>query len=258
MVSELKQKQKKADKLRREAENDLKVNRLAIVFVTVFFGAIAMLAAGKSIDSEVVFITRLLTPLLILSTAAVIAAGVLFAKRKGIDDSMRLFTKKNVLGAAIVFFAAMVGYRLTFDAELIAMWLIAAGVLYLVYSFMEIDFFIFSILSAAGVLLFRMSGAEYYSFVGGAVPTVCRIVCLLLAVCGLVLSLMHIAGKGTISLGSKKLKLGGRAYPMLIASVILAVGGVIGFVASTILSYITAVLVAVYVIIAIIYAIKMM
>lgn len=256
MVSELKQ--KRADKLRREAENDLKTNRLAIVFVMVLFGAVAMLAAGKSIDSEVFFITRLLTPLLVISAAALVAAIVLYSKRKGIDDSMRVFTKKNVLGAAIVFFAAMVGYRLTFDAELIAVWLVAAGVLYLVYSFMEKDFFIFSILSAAGVLLFKMCGSEYYSFVGGALPICCRILCLVLAVCGAIFALMHISGKGKIALGKKKLEIGGNAYPMLIASLILAIGGVLGFIAASLLSYVMAALIAAYIIIAIIYAIKMM
>ncbi len=259
MVSnDLKQKQKKAERLRRETKNDLMVNRSAIVFVLAFLGVLAMLVAKKSIDSEVAFISYWLTPLLIISAAALAGAIVLFVKRKKTDDSDRVITKWNVLGAAVVFFGAMLVYRLTFDATLVVLGLISAGILYFVFGIFGLDFFIYSVMTALGVLLFRMCATEFYSSFGKAVTLLGKILCLVVAAAGLVLAILHISGKGTIGKGQKKLVIGGIAVPMIIAAVFLVAGGIVAFAAPAVLTYVLAAMLVVYVITTIAYVLKMM
>ena len=261
MVSnDLKQKQKKADKLRLQSQNDLRVNRLSIVFVSVFVGVLIMLVAKKNIANEVSFITHWLTPLLILSIAALAASAVLFALRtnRHIDDSDRVFTKWNVLGAGIVFFGAMLGYRLTFDASLVALWLVSVGVLYLVFTTFKADFFIYSVMTAIGLLLMKLRGVEFYSSLGKAVYVICGALCIVAAICGIILAVMHISGKGTVSLGSKKFAVGGKVYPLFIGALFLVAGGALCLAAPAFITYCIAAMLVVYVIIAIAYVIKMM
>ncbi len=261
MVSnELKQKQKKAEKLRLQSQNDLRVNRLSIVFVSVFVGALVMLVAKKNIDNEVAFITRWLTPLLILSAAALVGSIALFVMRtkKGIDDSEKIFTKWNLLGAGIVFFGAMLGYRFTFDASLIVVGLVCVGVLYLVYITFSKDFFIYSIMTALGLVLMKLREVEFYSTFGKAVAALCGVLCILIAVLGIILAIVHISGKGTVSLGKKKHMIGGNAYPFIVGAVFLIAGGIIGFVAPAASAYAIAAMLAAYVVVAIVYVLKMM
>lgn len=261
MVSnDLKQKQKKAEKLRLQSQNDLRVNRLSIVFVSVLVGVLVMLVAKKNIANEVSFITHWLTPLLIISAAALAASAVFFALRtsRHIDDSERVFTKWNVLGAGIVFFGAMLGYRLTFDASLVAIGLVSVGVLYLVYITFKADFFICSVMTAFGLLLMKLRGVEFYSSLGKAVYVICGVLCIAAAVCAIVLAILHISGKGIVNLGSKKLEIGGSAYPMIISAVFLIAGGVCCLIAPAYMNYVIAAMLAAYVIIAIAYVIKMM
>ena len=249
MVSnDLKQKQKKAERLRRETKNDLMVNRSAIVFVLAFLGVLAMLVAKKSIDSEVAFISYWLTPLLIISAAALAGAIVLLVKRKKTDDSDRVITKWNVLGAAIVFFGA----------TLVVLGLISAGILYFVFGIFGLDFFIYSVMTALGVLLFRICKTEFYSSVGKAVTLLGKILCLVFAVAGIVIAIMHISGRGTIGKGQKKLVIGGKAVPMIIAAVFLVAGGIVAFAAPAVLTYVLAAMLVVYVITTIAYVLKMM
>ena len=261
MVSnDLKQKQKKAEKIRLQSQNDLRVTRLSIVFVSVLVGVLIMLVAKKNIDNEVTFISYWLTPLLILSVAALAASAVFFAVRtnRHIDDSDRAITKWNVLGAGVVFFCAMLGYRLTFDASLVAIGLVAVGVLYLAYAMFSADFFVYSVMTALGLLLMKLRGVEFYSSFGKVVYILCGALCLVGAVCGILLAIMHISGKGTVQLGKKKLEIGGKVFPIFLGAFFLAVCGVLCLALPAFITYYVAAMLAVYVIIAIAYVIKMM
>lgn len=263
MVSnELKQKQKKAEKLYLQSRNDLMLNRMSVIFAAVVIGVIAMLIAGKNISNEVVFITKWLTPLLIVSGVAFAASVVLFVIRtkNKTNDSDKLFTKWNILGAGVVFFGAMLGYRFTFDASLIAVGFVCVGVLYLVYATFSKDFFIYSIMTALGLMLMKLREVEFYSSLGKAVGVLCGVLCIIIALCGIVLAVMLISGKGTALPGAKKIKIkvSGKAYPFIVGAVFMIAGGIVGFVSPVFVTYILTAMVAAYVIVAITYVLKMM
>ena len=61
-----------------------------------------------------------------------------------------------------------------------------------------------------------------------------------------------------MALGSKKLEIGGKAYPMIGIAAFLIAGGVLCFMAPAYINYVIAAMLAAYVIIAIAYVIKMM
>ena len=260
LSNELKQKQKKAERLRQQKKNDIMVNRIAAAFILVCAGIVVMLFAKKTIDNEVAFITRWLTPLLIISGAAFIGSIVFFALRtkRRTDESELVFTKWNVLGAGIVFFGSMLFYRLTFDASLVVLELIAVGALYLVFNLFKADFFIYSVLTAAGVLLLRVGQTAGYSSVASAASMLCNILCVVLAVAGLILAVMLISGKGSISFKERRFSVGGWIWPVFVASGLLAAGGIVGFFAPAFLTYVIAAMLVAYLAIAIAYVIKMM
>ncbi len=247
---------KRAEKLRKQTQTDLTVNRLMAAIVLAVVGVMVMLGAGKSISSMANFITYGLPVLMILSVAALAAAILLFVKRKkaGVNDSERVFTKENLLGAAIALCAVTLVYCLTFDAKTCIIAIIAACLLYIAYSVFRKDFFLFSAATALGVLALETAGA--FSGIGA---TLCFAGAAVVGICSVVVGIMLAAGKGELKLGAKKIAAGNGLVPMLIAGILAVAGGALGFIGMTaFITYVVAALLVAYLAVLIVYTIKMM
>ena len=181
-----------------------------------------MLLAKKSIANEAFFITYILPVLLVVSVLGFAASIYLFVRRRGSDESARIFTGANVLGAALVFMLATLYYRLTFEATMVIGWFIVAVVLYFVYNIFAGDFFMYSVLSAAGVMLLRGTRIDYMTSFSSVISLIFAILALLFAVVGIVIAVMARSNNGRLKLGSRSIKLygakGGHIYPLLIAA----------------------------------------
>lgn len=264
MVSNNLKKNKAEERARRISHNDLIVNRLMMAFILGVIAVFGMLIVKKNIANELNFITYVHPVLLVLSIAALVGAIVLFVlrKKKSVDDSERVFTKWNVLGAAIVFFAASVYYRIFFEASMVIAGVIAAVVLYFVFHTFPKDFFAYSVLTALGLLLLKMGTTVFFTSYDGIISAICCAAALVFAVVGIIFALLLHSGKGTLKLGGKKLRIyenkGGHIYPLIVSSVLMIAGGVLGFAASAYVAYAFGALLAAYIIIAVAYVIKMM
>ncbi|MCI8387240.1 MAG: hypothetical protein HFE63_02085 [Clostridiales bacterium] len=257
-------KNKAEAKLQKQRRSDLIMNRLMIAFVIAVLGIFGMVTVKKTIANEAFFFTNMLIPLLVVSGLLLAGAIVLFALRvsRHVDDTNKIFTRWNVLGTAIVLFGACLFYKVTADASMVIAGLVAAVALYFVYHIFKTDFFVFSVVTALGILLLKMGSTNYYSAKMSLVVTACGIMAVVVAIAGLIIALLAIAGKGTITVGSKKLKLyakgEGCAVPMIVASVITLVGGILEFAAVTFVIYAIIALIAAFIASIVIYAIKMM
>ena len=241
---------------------DVKINRLMIAFIIGVFAVASMLLVKKNIANEAFFITYLLPVLLVVAVAGTIASIVLLVKRKGVDESRHIFTGANVFGTACVLLLATVYYRLTFDATMVIAWFIAAVVLYFVYNIFAGDFFLYSVLSAAGVLLLKASSISYMTSFSEIISMIYAIAAIVFAVVGIVLAIMLKSSKGKLALGNKKFSVygprGGHVFPLIIAAIIIATGGILAIFASAFVIYAVAALIAAYLAIAVVYVIKMM
>lgn len=246
----------------KKVSGDTKVNRLMVAFILGVVAVTGMLLAKKSIANEAFFITYILPVLLVVSVLGFAASIYLFVRRRGSDESARIFTGANVLGAALVFLLAVLYYRLTFEATMVICWFIVAVVLYFVYNIFAGDFFMYSVLSAAGVMLLRGTRIDYMTSFSSVISLIFAILALLFAVIGIVIAVMAHSNNGRLKLGSRSIKLygakGGHIYPLLIAAVIIIAGGILSLLAPAFVIYAVAALVAAYLAIAVAYVIKMM
>ena len=246
----------------QNVSNDTKVNRLMVAFILGVIAVTGTLLVKKNIANEAFFITYLLPVLLIIAVAGFAASIVLLVRRRGADESARIFTGANVFGAALVFLLAILYYRLTFDAVMVIAGLIAAVVLYFVYNIFAGDFFLYSVLSAAGVLLLKGAGIDYMTSFAGVITLIYAILALLFAVAGVILAVMLKSSKGKLKLGGRSVNLygakGGHVFPVIIAAVLIATGGILAIFASAFVVYAVAALVVAYLAIAVVYVIKMM
>ena len=246
----------------KKVSGDTKVNRLMVAFILGVVAVTGMLLAKKSIANEAFFITYILPVLLVVSVLGFAASIYLLVRRRGSDESARIFTGANVLGAALVFMLATLYYRLTFEATMVIGWFIVAVVLYFVYNIFTYDFFMYSVLSAAGVMLLRGTRIDYMTSFSSVISLIFAILALLFAVIGIVIAVMAHSNNGRLKLGSRSIKLygakGGHIYPLLIAAVLIIAGGILSILAPAFVIYAVAALVAAYLAIAVAYVIKMM
>ena len=246
----------------KRASSDTKINRLMVAFILGVVAVTGMLLAKKSIANEAFFITYILPVLLVVSVLGFAAAIYLFVRRRGSDESARIFTGANVLGAALVFLLAVLYYRLTFEATMVICWFIVAVVLYFVYNIFAGDFFMYSVLSAAGVMLLRGTRIDYMTSFSSVISLIFAILALLFAVIGIVIAVMAHSNNGRLKLGSRSIKLygakGGHIYPLLITAVLIIAGGILSILAPAFVIYAVAALIAAYLAIAVVYVIKMM
>lgn len=256
-------KNKAETKNREQKNNEISVNRLMIAFILGAVAVCGMLLAKKTISNEAFFITNILPVLIVISSVGLIAAIVNFAiaKNRHVDDSAKIFTKWNILGAAVVFFGTVGFYRLSFDAATCIIALIAAVVLYFVFRLFKSDFFIFSAITAAGLMLLKIGNTKYYSTLGNIMTTACFALAAIIAVAGIVFAVVMIKRKGIVQLGGLKVTLfdkNGNIYPIFVAAALLLAGGITGIIASAAVIYIIAALLVAYLVIAVAYVIKMM
>ena len=246
----------------KRTSSDTKINRLMVAFILGVVAVTGMLLAKKSIANEAFFITYILPVLLVVSVLGFAAAIYLFVRRRGSDESARIFTGANVLGAALVFMLATLYYRLTFEATMVICWFIVAVVLYFVYNIFTYDFFMYSVLSAAGVMLLRGTRIDYMTSFSSVISLIFAILALLFAVIGIVIAVMAHSNNGRLKLGSRSIKLygakGGHIYPLLIAAGSYHSGRNIIDFSSRICNLCVAALIAAYLAIAVVYVIKMM
>lgn len=246
----------------KRTSSDTKVNRLMVAFILGVVAVTCMLLVKKNIANEAFFITYILPVLLVVSVLGFAAAIYLFVRRRGSDESVRIFTGANVLGAALVFLLAVLYYRLTFEVTMVIGCIIAAVVLYFVYNIFAGDFFIYSVLSAAGVMLLRGTRIDYMTSFSSVISLIFAILALLFAVVGIVIAVMAHSNNGRLKLGSRSIKLygakGGHIYPLIIAAVLIIAGGILSILAPAFVIYAVAALIAAYLAIAVVYVIKMM
>ena len=246
----------------KKVSGDTKVNRLMVAFILGVVAVTCMLLVKKNIANEAFFITYILPVLLVVSVLGFAAAIYLFVRRRGSDESARIFTGANVLGAALVFMLATLYYRLTFEATMVIGWFIVAVVLYFVYNIFTYDFFIYSVLSAAGVMLLRGTRIDYMTSFSSVISLIFAVLAMLFAVAGVVIAVMARSNNGKLKLGRRSINLysakGGHIYPLLIAAVIIIAGGILSLLAPAFVIYAVAALVAAYLAIAVAYVIKMM
>ena len=246
----------------KKVSGDTKINRLMVAFILGVVAVTCMLLVKKNIANEAFFITYILPVLLVVSVLSFAASIYLFVRRRGSDESARIFTGANVLGAALVFMLAVLYYRLTFEATMVIGWFIVAVVLYFVYNIFTYDFFVYSLLSAAGVMLLRGTRIDYMTSFSSVISLIFAILALLFAVVGIVIAVMANSNNGRLKLGRRSINLygakGGHIYPLLIAAVIIIAGGILSLLAPAFVIYAVAALVAAYLAIAVAYVIKMM
>ncbi len=246
----------------KRASSDTKINRLMVAFILGVVAVTCMLLVKKNIANEAFFITYILPVLLVVSVLSFAASIYLFVRRRGSDESARIFTGANVLGAALVFMLAVLYYRLTFEATMVIGWFIVAVVLYFVYNIFAGDFFMYSVLSAAGVMLLRGTRIDYMTSLSDVIALIFAILAMLCAVGGIVIAFMARSKGGKLKLGRHSINLygakGGHIYPLLIAAVLIIAGGILSLLAPAFVIYAVAALVAAYLAIAVVYVIKMM
>ena len=246
----------------KKVSGDTKINRLMVAFILGVVAVTCMLLVKKNIANEAFFITYILPVLLVVSVLSFAASIYLFVRRRGSDESARIFTGANVLGAALVFMPAVLYYRLTFEATMVIGWFIVAVVLYFVYNIFTYDFFVYSLLSAAGVMLLRGTRIDYMTSFSSVISLIFAILALLFAVVGIVIAVMANSNNGRLKLGSRSIKLygakGGHIYPLLITAVLIIAGGILSILAPAFVIYAVAALIAAYLAIAVVYVIKMM
>ena len=246
----------------KRTSSDTKINRLMVAFILGVVAVTGMLLAKKSIANEAFFITYILPVLLVVSVLGFAASIYLFVRRRGSDESARIFTGANVLGAALVFLLAVLYYRLTFEATMVIGWFIVAVVLYFVYNIFTYDFFIYSVLSAAGVMLLRGTRIDYMTSLSDVIALIFAVLAMLFAVAGVVIAFIARSKGGKLKLGRHSINLygakGGHIYPLLIAAVLIIAGGILSILAPAFVIYAVAALIAAYLAIAVVYVIKMM
>ncbi len=249
---------------KKQSMSDIVFSRVMVAFAAAFVGVFGMLVVKKSIANEARFITWWLPVLMVVGVLGLAAAIWLFVRRnkEGFDDSGKIFTKWNVLGAAVAFAICLAAYRVTFDATVAIYLMVVMFVLYFVWHSFDKTFFAYLVVTGAAFVLYRVGSIAHTSVLGRAFGMAANILAAVIAVLGIILAVRIISGKGKVAFGKKKVDFGGRGaiqvWPLFVGGVIAVVGGVLGIVASQFVVYASGALLVVWAAAAVAYVLKMM
>ena len=249
---------------KKQSMSDVVFSRVMVAFVMVFVGVFGMLVVKKNIANEARFMTWWLPVLMVVGVLALAAAVWFFIRRnkEGVDDTRMLFTKWNVLGAAIALDICLAAYRVTFDATVAIYLMVVMFVLYFVWHAFDKTFFAYSVVTGSAFVLFRVGSIAHTSALGRAFGMAANILAAVIAVLGIILAVRIISGKGKVMFGKKKVDFGGKGavqvWPLFVGGVIAVAGGVLGIVASQFVVYANGALLVAYAAAAVTYVLKMM
>lgn len=249
---------------KKQSMSDIVFSRIMVALAAAFVGVFGMLVVKKSIANEARFITWWLPVLMVVGVLGLAAAIWFFVRRnkEGFDDSGKIFTKWNVLGAAVAFAICLAAYRLTFDAIVAIYLMVIMFVLYFAWHSFDKTFFAYLVVNGAVFLLYKVGSIAHTSVLGRAFGMAAYILAAVIAVLGIILAVRIISGKGTVSFGKKKVDFGGRGavqvWPLFVGGVIAVVGGILGIVASQLVVYASGALLMVWAAAAVAYVLKMM
>ena len=144
---------------KKQSMSDIVFSRIMVAFAAAFVGVFGMLVVKKSIANEARFMTWWLPVLMVVGVLGLAAAIWFFVRRnkEGFDDSGEIFTKWNVLGAAVAFAICLAAYRLTFDATIAIYLMVIMFVLYFAWHSFDKTFFAYLVVNGA-VSCFTRSG----------------------------------------------------------------------------------------------------
>ncbi|MBQ8508383.1 MAG: hypothetical protein IJ493_00565 [Clostridia bacterium] len=263
MVSNNLKKDKIERAIQKRKQSDLVVNKLMVVFLLTVAAVCGMMIAKRNIDTEASFLSYVLPVLLVISGVlfALSVVNLAMSRSRHVDESRKVITSLNLCGAAAVFFLGCAVYRLSFEATWVIFGVIGAAVLYFVYMIFRKDFFIYSLVTALGVVFVKLASFNPYSTLGGLVKIAALVMTFAVPVAAIILALLLTAGKGSLTLGDKQYKLlekGDHVYPIFIASALTLAGAVLAIAASTAAIYAIIALLVAYLAIIVAYTIKMM
>ncbi len=249
---------------KKQSMSDIVFSRVMVAFAAAFVGVFGMLVVKKSIANEARFMTWWLPVLMVVGVLGLAAAIWFFVKRNkdGVDDSKKIFTKWNVLGAAVAFAVCLAAYRVTYDAIVAIYLMVVMFVLYFAWHSFDKAFFAYLVVNGAVFVLYRVGSIAHTSVLGRAFGMAANILAAVIAVLGIILAVRIISGKGKVAFGKKKVDFGGRGavqvWPLFVGGVIAVVGGILGIVASQLVVYASGALLVVWAAAAVAYVLKMM
>ncbi len=215
--------QKKINKSVAEAQNDVMMNRLMIVFV-IAVAAVTLVMSLRNANNEITMITTV-APIITWVLFALFAASVAFfviRKKQKAEESERSFTKYNVLGMGCVSLLCAIAYAINVPLATgyAVAFILSACVLYFIYHIYAKDFFALSVFSMLeGLMLYTGYNNYAAGGIGYFIQVACQIGAIVLPVVYVVLSLIYKKKNGMLS--AKTL------VPTVICALIGLVGGVL-------------------------------
>lgn len=262
--------QKIKDKASRKAADEKRdnyvANKMLIIMLAATLLIVAMLLAKKNnTNFEADFVLGALNWVRLGLGVLFAASAVYFIVQKvrRADEEYRYFNSGFLLGITALLFALSLAFSNTYILTTgVVVALIAALVLYFIYSFYPGDLFWYSISSCAGAcLIFAASRAIGGSALRQTLKYALRVCSILLPVL-LVLFMLYLAKhSGFLTLGGKKYRVmrpGYKYYPFYICAAVTAVGSALVMLFSGALVYSLIVIFGALLVIAVIYTINMM
>lgn len=253
----------KKNKMNIAERDDFLANRMMSLLITVTAIIVTMLLLKKNNNHfEAQFIINVL-PFVRLGLGLVFIASLVYyiiRKKQKIDDSMNFFGSPILLGSAALLF----GISLMFTYLLVigtVICFIAAILLYFIYCFYQRDFFWFSIITAAGIILLYAASLDPTSvMLKNIVKTTAKASAIILPAIFIIAVLIFRRAEGCIMLRGKKVKIMKdeyRYYPFITVAAITLAGSIAAMFLLGTMIYSMVLLFAVYLLIAIIYTVKM-
>jgi|GEM_PF-1047213 hypothetical protein len=246
-----------------QLKNNAIVNRMMAMFVLATVAVVALLMIKKNGGAtERAFVLDWLIYFKI--AGGVLLAGAIaffaFRRKKGVDESLKVFSSTALLIIAIIVFSVFMLYQYFGNTAMVVL-VIASLVLSFVYNFYQKDYYYYSIFTVAAVLFmyFLRSGISGIIWKNILYFISCGLI--FIVPIGICLILMRVkSNNGKLKLGKNiniTMKPSYLYYPFFVGAIIAVIGGLVGLIFASYLIYIMVAQLAAYLLFGIIYTIKM-
>lgn len=253
----------KKDRADIERRDDFLANRMTVILIAATALIITMLLLKRNNNhfeaQFILYVLPFLRPVLGLAFVAALIYRTTI-KIKKTDDSMRFFGSAFMLGIASLLF----GLSLIFTYVLVmgsVICLIGATLLYFINCFYQRDFFWFTVITAAGAMLFYIGSLEASSVISkNIVKTAARYLSIILPVIFIIAVVLLKRWGGYIIRGGKRAKIMKQEYnyyPFITSAAITLAGAVAARLFPGAVIYFMIILLIAYLLVAIIYTVKM-